>query len=56
MAVVVVVGLFEIFLNFLWLNPPNFLQYIKSGGIQISNMTKVGFVKAVLSIFANLCL
>jgi len=49
-------ALFVIFMNFLRWNLPKFLYHIASSGIRILNTKKVGFVKAVVSIFSNLCL
>jgi len=37
-------------------NLPKFLHHIASSGIRILNTKKVGVVKAVFSIFSNLCL
>jgi len=53
---IVFMALFVIFKNFLWWNLPKFLHHIASSGIRILNTKKVGFVKAVFSIFSNLCL
>jgi len=48
------IALLAIFLNFLRWNLPKFSQHIASCGTRILNSTKVGFVKAGFSIFANL--
>jgi len=52
----VFMALFVTFMNFLQWNLPKFLHHIASNGIRILNKKKVGAVKAVFSIFSNLCL
>jgi len=45
------------FIAYPWVKSSNFfLQYIKSGGIQILNTKKVGFGKAIFKILSRLCL
>jgi len=52
----VFMALFVIFNYFLRWNLSKFLHHIVSCGIRILKTKKVGFVKAVFSIFSNLCL